>query len=103
MTFFRRWEKPALFLRYQNIDGYQTHGSTQIIAFSKLLLEDFKSSLNFVDCSLLLRHPAELFPGSPSHASQNYRHTHHTFFLLSLTHSCFKRKTPTVTLAQEKS
>ena len=46
---FRGWdpEKPALFLSYQNIDGYQTHDSTQTIAFSKLLLEDFKSSLNF--------------------------------------------------------
>ena len=47
VTFFRRWEKPALFLSYQNIDGYQTHDSTQIIAFSKLLLEDFESTLNF--------------------------------------------------------
>ena len=47
MTFFRRWEKPALFLSYQNIDRYQAHDSTEIIAFSKLLLEYFESTLNF--------------------------------------------------------
>ena len=37
--FFRRKEKPALFRRYQNTDGYQTRDSTQIIAFSSLTNE----------------------------------------------------------------